>query len=425
MAHEEREQGVALGPLELLEPGGETLVDVEGGTAGLGMGAHRGMLGRRVDAVAQVVAPVAADVVLPALVHRRQLLEQPLHAVGEGLPGGVHAGEQGVAARRRRLLDAQDAAHRGVDVARDVGVPQLAGHELRVAVGVHDQDLGMLGVLRGGGMDVQVPEEAAEGLVLRPGQLLIAEEQHEVLHQRGADGVDGVGGERRAQVDPGHLGPDDRRHRLDPNVILQCGPSVFPGSGPRLHSRAAASDNPRLPTARLPTARGYPTARGGSPASNTAQRGGCHHSTARGFRRPRRQSRVERGAASLRGAAIVVGIPGRHRAASRRGAAIIVGIPGAGGKRDGPIRCIVAGLPRFAACRRAGGGILAPSGGGSRRAALEYGGGSSCFFRPRRAANVICTRFHGDHAAGGVDEPLRGRARVRDAGRALPRPTLS
>ena len=66
VAHEEREQRIALGPLELLESGGETLVDVERGTAGLGMGAHRGVLGQRIGAVPQVLPAVAADVVLPA-----------------------------------------------------------------------------------------------------------------------------------------------------------------------------------------------------------------------------------------------------------------------------------------------------------------------------------------------------------------------
>ena len=304
--------------------------------------------------------------------HRRQLLEQPPHAVGEGVPGRVHAGEQRVAARRRGLLDAQDAPHRRIDVARDVGVPQLARHELRVAVGVHDQDLGVLGVLRGGGVDVQVPEAATEGLVLRPGQRLVAEEQDQVVHQRGADGVDGVGRERPAQVYAGDLGADDRRHRLDPDVILQCGPSVFPGLGSRLHSTAGGAV--RRPTGAI----------------------------------LRRQHRL-----SSPSAPWVPNNPPRVRAVPRRSlpSANIVSAPGAGGQAGRPRPRYDGALAgRFARRRMRGGGPPAsdpPPVRGAPRAALPE---LSC---SRPAANVICTRTWGDRASGGTDGTRARRCRSR------------
>ena len=194
-------------------------------------------------------------------------------------------------------------------------------------------------------------------------------------------------------------------------------PSPFPTHGFR---PPAASDSATS------TARGFPTARGGSPASNTAQRG-----VAIIVDRPRLPTPA-------------AAVPRRtRRGVPPRGLPSLSAYPGAAGWRP------AAGLPSLSAYR-------APEASGTVRSAVSWrvcrsspqageravvflprpaaarGGrpwktvrARPVFFRPRRAANVICTRFYGDHAAGGGDEPHRGRARVRDAGRALPRPALS
>ncbi len=237
-------------------------------------------------------------------------------------------------------------------------------------------------------------------------------------------------------------------------------PSPFPD--PRLPQPTASRNaTPTAAAFRPPAASDRPRRQSRVERGAVSRRGVAPFSTDRGFRRPAaaaprrtRRSPPAAGMPSFRRSAAsdtprlptaLGGSPANAVPSPHRRAAIIVGIPAAGGKRDGPIRCIMAGLPRFAACRRAGGGILAPSGGGfaevgpdtvgsvlfssdpggRQRSAPGYGGARPVFFRPRRAANVICTRFYGDHAAGGGVEPHRGRARVRDAGRALPRPTLS
>jgi hypothetical protein len=84
-----------------------------------------------------------------ALVPRGQRLEEALHRLRQRLVGRVHAGEERVAAHRRQLVHVEDAAHRRLRIAGDVGVPVLAGHVPGLLVGVDDQDLGMLGQLLG------------------------------------------------------------------------------------------------------------------------------------------------------------------------------------------------------------------------------------------------------------------------------------
>ncbi len=231
-------------------------------------------------------------------------------------------------------------------------------------------------------------------------------------------------------------------------------PSPFPTRGVR---RPAASRNatPTAPAFRPPAAflsdrPRLPTARGGSPASNAVRppdAGSPPFSTARRFRPPAAAvpRRTRRGPppqgcrhfdspglptrprlpTALGGSPATNAVPSPHRRA-----AIIVGIPGARGKRGGAGRSEPAASWRV--CRgppHAGAGavvFLPRPAAASRRSAPDTAGPALFLFRPRRAANVICTRFYGDHAAGGgVDEPHRDRARVRDAGRALPRPTLS
>ena len=98
MAHQETEQGLAFGRIELLESNRESFVHVEGRSAGDRMCPHRGVLGRRILPVPQVAPAVAAHVVLPAVMDGGEVAHEPLHAIRQPLVGGVHTGEQGVSA---------------------------------------------------------------------------------------------------------------------------------------------------------------------------------------------------------------------------------------------------------------------------------------------------------------------------------------
>ena len=67
-------------------------------------------------------------------------------------------------------------------------MPDLSGHPLRRLVRVDDEDLRMpLDEAGSGGMDVQVSEAAAEGLVLLGRQVLIAEEDDAVVDETGVN----------------------------------------------------------------------------------------------------------------------------------------------------------------------------------------------------------------------------------------------
>src|SRR5207253_4177643 len=93
--------------------------------------------GHRVDAHNRVVGIGIALLVLDpeigvlaavmlAVVPGCQPVEVGLHAVRQRVIGGVHAGEEGVAALGRALPDVEDAAHRRLGIARHVGVPAVA-----------------------------------------------------------------------------------------------------------------------------------------------------------------------------------------------------------------------------------------------------------------------------------------------------------
>ena len=129
---QEREQGVALGDGQVLDARREPLVHVERGLAGDRVGADDGVLGRRVVAVAEVARAVAPPVVLLAFVDGGQSGEKVLHPVRQALVGGVHAGEERVAAAGRHLDDTQHARHRRLDVAAE-------GHNDVFVVGDPDQ----------------------------------------------------------------------------------------------------------------------------------------------------------------------------------------------------------------------------------------------------------------------------------------------
>ena len=144
---------------------------------------------------------------------RGQALAQALDRGRERLVGAVHVGEQRVAAAvGRQLLHVEDAAHRRLGIARHVGVPFLAGHVLGILVGLDDQDLRMLGAgARRGRMKVQLAEAAAERLVLLVGELLVAEKDHQIVHQRVMDLLEDLVAERPGEIDAEDLRTDHRR----------------------------------------------------------------------------------------------------------------------------------------------------------------------------------------------------------------------
>src|SRR5258707_6880580 len=69
-----------------------------------------------------------------------------------------------------------------------------------------------------------------EGFVLFVGELLVAEEDDEVLHQRVVHLVELLIAERPRQIDPGNLGADMRRQLFDLDRLVRHRCS----SGPRL-----------------------------------------------------------------------------------------------------------------------------------------------------------------------------------------------
>jgi hypothetical protein len=71
----------------------------------------------------------------------------------------------------------QDRAHRRFDVARNVGMPDLAGDVLRRFVGLDQQDFGVpLDRAPAAWMDVQLAELAAEVGMLVDAELLVTKE---------------------------------------------------------------------------------------------------------------------------------------------------------------------------------------------------------------------------------------------------------
>ena len=91
---------------------------------------------------------------------------------------------------------------------------------------------------RCGGMDVQFAEPSPERLVLVERKVLVAEEDHHVLHPRIVDFVERPVVERPRQVDPPDFHADGRRQRVDLDNIVRH--SLVPASLTKHHIPAAA-----------------------------------------------------------------------------------------------------------------------------------------------------------------------------------------
>jgi hypothetical protein len=175
---------VAFEPAQPLDPGREIAIDEECLAARHRVGADDRVLGLRKRFAASVVAKAAAIDRL-AIVDRGQPFDELLDRRRQLVIGGIHAGEQRVAALRRDLGQIENAPERRLGIAGHVGMPFLAGDMLRVLVGMDRQDLGVaLRRVRRGRVDRQLAEPPAERLVLVVCQRLVAEKHDEVFHQR-------------------------------------------------------------------------------------------------------------------------------------------------------------------------------------------------------------------------------------------------
>ena len=87
-------------------------------------------------------------------------------------------------------------------------MPTLPGDSFRVGVGVHRQDLRVAFGAARVGMDRQFTEQTAERLVLIQGQLLVAEEQHLMRHQRVVHFLELLIAQEAGEIDAGDLGTD-------------------------------------------------------------------------------------------------------------------------------------------------------------------------------------------------------------------------
>src|SRR5882672_4703143 len=151
--------------------------------------------------------------------------------------------------------------------------------------------------MRGGGMDMQLAELAAEGEMLLRRDMLVAEEDHEVLGKRAVDFVHRPIGQRAREIDPRYFRADDRGQLFDADrfvglflarrmavartffagerahaassdkgfcrIVARMGPRVTPSAHPRINSAQsgngrATCEEPRISLALHP---GYDSVR--------------------------------------------------------------------------------------------------------------------------------------------------------------------
>ncbi len=129
--------------------------------------------------------------------------------------GPVHVVEAGVAAGRRDLPPIERAARRGLLAVAHVRVPEglrvaekrVAGLAVRPQVG-HDQNFRVaLGRGRGAVGGLHGTDLPRKGDVLRLGQVLPAEAQHQVLAPRGVQGRHHLRCQRLGEIQAAHLRP--------------------------------------------------------------------------------------------------------------------------------------------------------------------------------------------------------------------------
>jgi hypothetical protein len=111
--------------------------------------------------------------------------EETLHRIRQCFVCRVHVGEQSVAANGRHLPMVKDGPKRWFSIARNIGMPFLAGNTSRVFISLDNDNLRMPSKDREWGrMDMQASEVSPEGLMLFRRQVLITEKNYEMFQQR-------------------------------------------------------------------------------------------------------------------------------------------------------------------------------------------------------------------------------------------------
>ena len=179
---------------------------------------------------------------LGEVVHRVQRVDLLLRRLVQRVVGRVHVGEQGVAAHLGDLERVQDGSHGRALPPGDVVVPRvLVAAHLRRLLEAHQ--LGLPGVRRQEGVNLQLAEAPGERDVLSRGQGLVPEEDDLVVVQRLAQLGDDVVGQLGRQVDARDLRPARRaQHAGVEGAPAQCGQAVPLGR----HVREGADDD-RVP----------------------------------------------------------------------------------------------------------------------------------------------------------------------------------
>ena len=182
------------------------------------MGAHHRVraldcLGVEALAHAAVIGEVALG--LSRCVHRVQRIEHLPHAVGERLVGEVHVGEHRVTANPRELTRIQHRAPWRSFQEGEVGVPSRTEIPRLVRLLHNLDDVRMSRKSVYVGVRFERTEAFGERAVLLRRQFLVAEEDHEVVVQRGADCLENLVGQRTGEVHTVDLCAERAGDRLD------------------------------------------------------------------------------------------------------------------------------------------------------------------------------------------------------------------
>src|ERR1700730_2374522 len=218
MAIEIIEEGRALRLGHVRKTNGECPVDKQRLAAGLGMASYDRVLDLSLGGVAAPNfhrALALGEIVRPRTVgatramHRGQISEHPLHALGQRVVGQVHVGEQRIAAEGGNFASIEDRAQRRLFEIGHVRVPGAA----KVAAGfvLLFPDLEDFRVIRHCGnkvMDVEIAKTAAECQMLFRSEVLVAEKYHLMVEEGPADFRDDRVVERSCEIDPRDLGAE-------------------------------------------------------------------------------------------------------------------------------------------------------------------------------------------------------------------------
>ena len=223
MLVEEVQEGIAFRSLQADDVVGETAVNVNAFAAGVGVGADNRMFGSLIFAALGAPDLLVAPYVHLAGVHGDHRVEYRLHIFRQGIVGGVHAREQGVAAYIGYLGEMKQRSHRRFGVATHVGVPAGTFRERGGAVGVDLHEFGAAIYTRRGRVDVQLAEALADGYMLIWGEFLVPEKNNQMLHESTMHNLITLVVQGLAQVDSVDFGADMAGQWLDSDIVVAHG----------------------------------------------------------------------------------------------------------------------------------------------------------------------------------------------------------